>query len=648
VNFNSGLGGAAGAAHQPPTGGAGYAGTGGGAAAGSAGTAAGGSSGNGGTAGNAADAGTAGSEIVDASSPMDASQGGTAGDAGADAAAPLDAGTTDASTTDASTTDASTTDAGTTDASTTDAGTTDASTTDASTTDASTTDASTTDASTTDASTTDASTTDANIPDSSVTDANIPDSSVTDSGPKDAGAKDSGSPDAGASCTGFDAQSSTWPLPTGSAASFPQTNLNQTLGCSTSTQFSWSTFDIDGDALPDLVVTQKCFDATLGVTHWDVYKNTGGGFAASPAAWSLPSGAAASFPFKDNAVSNGCSSSAQFSWSTFDIDGDALPDLVVTQKCFDSALGATRWDVYKNTGSGFASTPASWSLPPGSAASFPIKDNAQNNGCSSSAQFSWSTFDIDADGLPDLVVTQKCFDAAIGKTQWNVYENSGAGFAANPTAWSLPAGSAASFPIKDNAVSSGCSSSAQFFWSTFDIDADGLPDLVVTQKCFDAAIGKTQWNVYKNGGSGFATAPSAWSLPSGSASSFPVKDLAQTLGCSSSAQFSWATFDIDGDAHPDLVVTQQCFDATLGKTHWNVYAGGNSGFAATPSCFALPSGYGAFPFTDLATSGCSSSTQYSWSTLDMNNDQKPDLLVTLQCFDPTLGVTHWNWHENQR
>jgi hypothetical protein len=485
------------------------------------------------------------------------------------------------------------------------------------------------------------------------TDAGRPaDARPTDAGARDAGqttGADAGGKDAGGppACVGFAAQASAWPLPGGAASSFPQTELEETLGCNASGQFSWSTFDIDGDGLPDLVVTQKCFDPALGVSRWSVYKNTGAGFAATPTAWSLPTGSAPSFPFRELPATT-CDASTQFSWSTFDIDGDRLPDLVVTQRCFDAALGVSQWNVYKNTGSGFAATPTTWSLPAGSAPEFPFRELDDSLSCDASTQFSWSTFDIDGDGLPDLVVTQKCFDTALGVTRWNVYKNTGTGFAATPATWSLPTGSASSFGFKDHSQTGSCDASTEFSWSTFDIDGDGLPDLVVTQKCFDAALGVTRWNVYKNTGAGFAATPVTWSLPTGSASSFPFKDHAVTGGCSSSTQFAWSTFDIDGDARPDLVVTQKCFDAALGVTRWYVYPGGPSGFAPTPTCFGLPPAYPAISFPSFTTGSCSSSAQYSWSTLDMNRDGKPDLLVTTRCFDPALGVSQWNLHPNQR
>jgi hypothetical protein len=45
--------------------------------------------------------------------------------------------------------------------------------------------------------------------------------------------------------------------------------------------------DIDGDKLPDLVITGDD-DAVVGTTLWKVHRNTGTGFAAQPIDWADP------------------------------------------------------------------------------------------------------------------------------------------------------------------------------------------------------------------------------------------------------------------------------------------------------------------------------------------------------------------------
>jgi hypothetical protein len=51
---------------------------------------------------------------------------------------------------------------------------------------------------------------------------------------------------------------------------------------------------------------------------------------------------------------------------------------------------------------------------------------------------------------------------------------------------------------------------------------------------------------------------------------------------------------------------------------------------------------------DLTKTGCSSSDEHSWSTLDVNNDKKPDMAVTGICFDPNVGQSQWRFYVNQR
>src|SRR6185295_4682170 len=87
-------------------------------------------------------------------------------------------------------------------------------------------------------------------------------------------------------------------------------------------------------------------------------------------------------------------------WTTFDIDGDGKIDLVrtadpnKTSQAFGTA-GAAFWEVYKNTGSGFASAPTSW----------PVPDVLFYKPFQEANPANWTTFDIDGDGKLDLVRT---------------------------------------------------------------------------------------------------------------------------------------------------------------------------------------------------------------------------------------------------
>ena len=227
------------------------------------------------------------------------------------------------------------------------------------------------------------------------------------------------SSDDAARCT----TTSCWSLPGGDK------NFNRIANgeCGVSTN-PYSTFDIDGDRLPDLVVTSHCNSGTEGVgsNHWLVYRNTGSGFSASPIEWPLPGGDQNFYQIRND----DCSAYSDI-YSTLDMDGDLRPDLVLTSKCSGSEndVGSKHWLVYRNTGSAFAASPVEWSLPGGD---LRFSDIA-NSECAIN-QSIYSTIDMDGDLHPDLVVTSKCSggEDGIGSKHWLVYRNNGSGFSATP------------------------------------------------------------------------------------------------------------------------------------------------------------------------------------------------------------------------
>jgi hypothetical protein len=98
----------------------------------------------------------------------------------------------------------------------------------------------------------------------------------------------------------------------------------------------WTYMDVTGDGRGDLVLTERCDDPSVGVSHWDVYAASDSGFATQPIAFTLPPGAA---PFRDGS-GTACSPGQQ--WSVWDFTGDSIPDLVLTQSCTDPTVGASR------------------------------------------------------------------------------------------------------------------------------------------------------------------------------------------------------------------------------------------------------------------------------------------------------------------
>ncbi|MCB9743681.1 MAG: putative metal-binding motif-containing protein, partial [Alphaproteobacteria bacterium] len=164
---------------------------------------------------------------------------------------------------------------------------------------------------------------------------------------------------------GFASAATSWALPGGYGTDH-LTGMSNSGYCSSGYDIpSYTTMDLTGDGLADLVVTYHCGDGSLGDTTWAVHENTGGRFAAAATSWALPGGYGADH-FTQTANSGYCSSGYDIpSYTTMDLTGDGLPDLVVTYHCGDGSLGDTTWAVHENTGTRFAANPISWSLPSG-------------------------------------------------------------------------------------------------------------------------------------------------------------------------------------------------------------------------------------------------------------------------------------------
>ncbi|MGE0870356.1 MAG: FG-GAP repeat domain-containing protein [Kofleriaceae bacterium] len=390
--------------------------------------------------------------------------------------------------------------------------------------------------------------------------------------------------------------------------------------------------------------------------------------------WSLPSAAFIR-------EYGGAEMYGQESWSMFDIDGDGRPDLVATNHLVDDGFGPLvrpfgdssnpHWRVYRNTGAGFA--PAiQWLLPTIGGTigvGFPYQGwNAYQNG-----DESWSTFDIDGDNRPDLVATNKRYgNGFVGvfgfdsTPHWRVYRNTGTGFA-SPTMWPLPPDGGlpgASFPMLSHDVQAVNEES----WSLLDIDGDGRSDLVSTNKGYSGELigvfgfdTTPHWRVYRNTGTGFASAtmwllPTTGGIPGGS---FPTL----SLDAAALDWESWVTLDLDGDRRPDLVSTNKAYEnevlAVFGfgsMPHWRFYRNTGAGFAPA-AVWQLPTAGGipgaTFP---LITHSAQVRDHESWSLFDIDGDGRSDLVSTNHAVDePTGGVLrvfgfpsnpHWRIYKN--
>ncbi|HEY4178820.1 MAG TPA: VCBS repeat-containing protein [Kofleriaceae bacterium] len=252
----------------------------------------------------------------------------------------------------------------------------------------------------------------------------------------------------------------------------------------------WSTVDLTGDGLPELIVTDDCADSTTGHSRWLVHANTGSGFAATASLWSIPS----SYQL-DLGVLGGfssCPGEGYQRWSTLDLTGDGIPELVITDVCADGTIGKSRWSVHANTGSGFAEAATPWSIP--DAYTLDLGVPSAFSSCPGSGYQQWSTVDLTGDGLPELIVTDDCAESTTGHSRWLVHANTGSGFAAAASEWSIPS----SYQLDLGVIGgfSSCAGSGYQRWSMLDLTGDRLPEIVVTSTCGDASVGRSDWLVH--------------------------------------------------------------------------------------------------------------------------------------------------------
>jgi hypothetical protein len=397
--------------------------------------------------------------------------------------------------------------------------------------------------------------------------------------------------------SGFAASATDWTLPFYLPAASGEKIFRTTAGyayCpgSNGTR-DFSTFDIDGDAAPDLVMVANCTDdVETGASRWLVHTNTKSGFAPSASSWTLPSYLAASGDKVFDATAGyaycpGDNGTRDF--ATFDIDGDAAPDLIMFVNCTnDVGTGATHWIVHKNTKSGFEANGINWTLPsypPATSGEKIFRTSAGYAYCpGESGTRDFATFDIDGDQLPDLVMLANCTDdVATGATRWLVHKNTGSGFAAQATDWTLPSYQPAASgekifrSIAGYAYCPGENGTRDY--TTFDIDGDRAPDLVMLANCIDdVTTGATRWLVHKNNGSGFDAQATDWLLPTYTPATSGEKIFRSLAGYAycpdDNGTRDFVTLDLNGDVLPDMLMLNNCIDdAATGAQRWLLHPG---------------------------------------------------------------------------
>jgi hypothetical protein len=109
--------------------------------------------------------------------------------------------------------------------------------------------------------------------------------------------------------------------------------------------------------------------------------------------------------------------------------------------------------------------------------------------------------------------------------------------------------------------------------------------------------------------------------------------------------------DLTGDGKLDIVVIEDCNPSgPVGSSHWLVYPGDGTKFAATPTTFALPTGYSAGSFRVASSTGptCNPGVnEPQYLLMDLTGDRKPDIVVIEDC-NPSgpVGTSHWLVHAN--
>ncbi len=412
-------------------------------------------------------------------------------------------------------------------------------------------------------------------------------------------------------------------------------------------------------------------------------------FAAEGIEWSLPNfegenwrdgvpfSEATGVSYRDCAA--GEDLALHYHFADYTVDG--VPDLVVTYDgCNAAGLGRTHWDVYGGTGSGFLSTAIPWTLPEfegtGWSGDAPLSATGgqtyRSCGTSEQSLLNFEVRDMNADGLPDLVISlDQCEGTSIGTSAWDVYLGERSGFAAEPIPWALPTlngdtwtGVAVPFYDMDGATWRDCEGDhyADVYHSTVDLTGDGWPDLVITyDTCANPDLSFTYWWIYPGGEGGFAADHANFALPlregedwfeDGAYTKLDGEAI-RTCGGDTDRSLGFTTADMDGDGLLDFAfLNDDCDTIGLGTSHWDVHLGDGTGFAATALAWSLPPVEGeewnrGVPFAatadrDERTCDGLDEIVMRYQMVDLTGDGTMDMVVTIDpCADPDIGGHAW-------
>jgi hypothetical protein len=184
-------------------------------------------------------------------------------------------------------------------------------------------------------------------------------------------------------------------------------------------------------------------------------------------------------------------------------------------------------------------------------------------------------------------------------------------------------------------------------WGTQDLDGDGHLDAVIASTpCGEGERGQVHWDVHLGSAAGFSATATTWALPPGFAAGAFSSPQGRPRNCEA-GQPRWILRDMQGDGLPDIVLMAHCDEPDVGVDHWWVYQNTGAGFSATPTEWALPTGYATGTFYDPGSAGDCGSGVPAWGLGDLDGGGRPDIVIRRDaCNTGEPGVAEWWVHDN--
>jgi hypothetical protein len=248
-----------------------------------------------------------------------------------------------------------------------------------------------------------------------------------------------------------------------------------------------------------------------------------------------------------------------FSIAAADVNGDGHPDLLVANECIGLGGCANGIGVLLGNGDGTFRPVVTY--------------NSGGLGAISIA-----VADVNGDGHPDLLVANGCTDASCTSGGAGVLLGNGDGTFQPAATYS--SGGQGAFSI-----------------AVTDVNGDGHPDLLIANRCVDRGCANGNIGVLLGNSNGTFQA-------------------AVTYSSGGEFAYSIAVGDVNGDGHPDLLVTNLCVSSNCTNGSIGVLLGKGNGTFQSP-----------------VTYSSGGREAVSIAVADVSGDGHPDLLVTNGCAD---------------